>query len=143
MFEVNLAHDQGLTGLAAMGAAPERLVWTADKAIDGNTNQDYMSNSCAITNVDENRNTSIWWRVWLQRRFSVAYIEIYFRSDSKYMYIKIISLKFSIFYCVTFCNENCLLIILVVILVINYYYLFSSIYKINGIFHLHVYPTRI
>lgn len=97
VFEVNLVHDQGLTGAAAMGAAPERPAWTAGKAIDGNTNQNYLSNSCAITNFDGNRNTSIWWTVWLQKRFSVAYLEIYFRSDSKYMYIKIISLKLSIF----------------------------------------------
>lgn len=108
VFEVNLAHDQGLTGSAAMGAAPERPAWTADKAIDGNTNQDFISNSCAITNFDGNRNTSIWWRVWLQRRFNVAYIEIYFTSDCKSHVHKTISFKFSIFNCVSFCNETCL-----------------------------------
>lgn len=95
-----------MTESASMGAAPQQPAWTAGKAIDGNTNQDYISNSCAITNVDRNRNTAIWWKVWLEKRFSVAYIEIYFRSDSKYMYMKIISLKFSIFYCVSFCNIN-------------------------------------
>lgn len=108
VFAVNLVHDQGLIGAASMGAAPQQPAWTADKAIDGNTNQDFISNSCAITNFDGNRNTAIWWRVWLERRFNVAYIEIYFRYDSKYMYIKIITLKFSIFYCVSFCNETCL-----------------------------------
>lgn len=88
MFEVNLVQDQGLRGSAAMGAAPQRPEWTAGKAIDGNTNQSYSSNSCAITDFDRNRNTSVWWKMWLQKRFNVAYIEIYFRSESKYMYIK-------------------------------------------------------
>lgn len=65
-----------------MGAPPHQPAWTAGKAIDGNTSQDYTSNSCAITDVDGNRNTSIWWKVWLQKKFNVAYIEIYFRSDT-------------------------------------------------------------
>lgn len=119
VFAVNLVNEQGLRGTADMGAAPQRPEWTAGNAIDGNTNQSYYSNSCAITNTDENRNTSIWWRVWLQRRFNVAYIEIYFRSDSKYTCIKIINIKFSIVYCVIFCNTNCLLIMLLIILIIN------------------------
>lgn len=88
LFAVNLVHDQRLTAAADMGATPILRVWTAGKAIDGNTNQNYSSNSCAITDFDGNRNTSIWWKMWLQRKFNVAYIEIYFRSDSKYMYIK-------------------------------------------------------
>lgn len=108
LFEVNLAHDhgQGLTGAAFMGASPMQPNWIASRAIDGNTNQSYLSNSCAITDLERDRNTSICWKVWLQRKFNVAYIAIYFRSDSKYMYIKIISIKFSIFYCVSFCSIN-------------------------------------
>lgn len=86
-FLVNLVHDQQLVGIADMGAPAQKNTWTAGKAIDGNTNQDYLSDSCAITNVDGNRNTSIWWKVWLQKEFNVAYIEIYFRSDSKYLTI--------------------------------------------------------
>lgn len=85
IFSVNLVHDQSLKGTADMGAPPHQPAWTAGKAIDGNTSQDYTSNSCAITDVDGNRNTSIWWKVWLQKKFNVAYIEIYFRSDSKYL----------------------------------------------------------
>eukprot|EP00105_Crassostrea_gigas_P005306 XP_011418859.1 PREDICTED: multiple epidermal growth factor-like domains protein 6 [Crassostrea gigas] len=65
-----------------MGASPQRPEWTAGVAIDGNTDQSYLSNSCAITNVDGNRNTSIWWKVWLQKKFNIAYLEIYFRSDT-------------------------------------------------------------
>nr|XP_034319182.1 receptor-type tyrosine-protein phosphatase alpha-like [Crassostrea gigas]XP_034319183.1 receptor-type tyrosine-protein phosphatase alpha-like [Crassostrea gigas] len=65
-----------------MGANPFMPAWTAIKAIDGNVSQDYKSNSCAITNVDGNHNTSIWWKVWLQKQFNVAYLEIYFRSDT-------------------------------------------------------------
>lgn len=67
-----------------MSANPQEPAWTAIKAIDGNPSQDYQSNSCAITNVEGNRNTSIWWKVWLQKPFNVAYLEIYFRSDSKF-----------------------------------------------------------
>lgn len=108
VFAVNLVHDQGLTGSASMGAAPQQRAWTAGKAIDGNTNQSYSSNSCAITDLNRNRNTSIWWTVWLHRRYNVAYIEIYFRSDCKSHVHKNISFIFSIFYCVSFCNETCL-----------------------------------
>lgn len=107
LFEANLVHEEGLKGAADMGAAPQRRKWTAGNAIDGNISQNYSSNSCAITNIDGNRNTSIWWRVWLQKKFNVAYIEIFFRSDSKF--INMISLKFSNFYCFSFRNINCLL----------------------------------
>lgn len=64
-----------------MGADPQNPAWDASKAVDGNVSQNYSSNSCAITNVNENR---IWWKVWLQRQFNVAYLEIYFRSDSEF-----------------------------------------------------------
>lgn len=67
-----------------MGAGPQQPAWTAIKAIDGNTSQNYQSDSCAITNVEGNLNTSIWWKVWLQQQFNVAYLEIYFRSDTKF-----------------------------------------------------------
>lgn len=80
---VNLVHDQNLSGKAAMGANPQKPAWSAGKAIDGNTDQSYLSNSCAITEFDANHNASIWWKVWLARRFNIAYLEIYFRSDSK------------------------------------------------------------
>lgn len=83
-FSVNLVFEQQLRGNAAMGADPQEPAWNASKAIDGNVSQDYKSNSCAITNVEKNRNTSIWWKVWLQRQFNVAYLEIYFRSDSEF-----------------------------------------------------------
>lgn len=88
-FLVNLVHDrdQQLFGIADMGAPAQKNTWTAGNAIDGNTNQDYLSDSCAITDVDRNRNTFTWWKVWMKQRFNVAYIEIYFRSDSKYLTI--------------------------------------------------------
>lgn len=65
-----------------MSAPPHQPAWSADKAIDGNTDQKYSSDSCAITDVDGNRNTFTWWKVWLKQKFNVAYIEIYFRSDT-------------------------------------------------------------
>lgn len=82
LFLVNVVLDKRLGGKTAMGAAPKRPEWSAAKAVDGNTDQSYISNSCALTNYDD-RNTSIWWKVWLQRQFSIAYLEIYFRSDSR------------------------------------------------------------
>lgn len=82
---VNLVYEQGFRGKAAMGANPQKPAWTANKAIDGDASQSYLSDTCAITNVDENQNTSIWWKVWLQQHFNVANLEIYFRSDSKFM----------------------------------------------------------
>lgn len=66
-----------------MGDPPQSALWSADKAIDGNTTQFYEFNSCAITDYSRNH-TSIWWKVWLERPFSVAYLEIYFRQDSKF-----------------------------------------------------------
>lgn len=121
VFAVNLVNEQGLRGTADMGAAPEQPVWTAGKAIDNNTNQNYSSNSCAITDFDRNRNTSIWWTVWMKQKFNVAYMEIYFRSDSKYKYIKnaCISLKISLFYCISFCNIFYSLIILILIMILK------------------------
>lgn len=64
-----------------MGARPFHPAWSADKAVDGNTYQDYASNSCAITDVGTN--TTIWWKVWLERPFNIAYLDIYFRSDGR------------------------------------------------------------
>ncbi|XP_022308377.2 uncharacterized protein LOC111114376 [Crassostrea virginica] len=81
-----------------MGANPQRLDWSANRAVDGNINQDYTSGSCAITNIDVNRNTSIWWKVWLERPFNIAYLEIYFEKNN---YKK--ATGFSIF---TFDTEN-------------------------------------
>ena len=83
---MNVAYDQGMRAHAAMGASPQEPQWTAYKAIDGNTSQIYMSNSCAITDWYGNRNTSIWWSVWLERQYNIAYLEIYFRIDSKLKY---------------------------------------------------------
>lgn len=67
-----------------MGAPHQNKAWGANKAIDGNPSQDCLSYSCAITDVDENLNTSIWWKVWLEKQFNVAFLEIYFRSDSEF-----------------------------------------------------------
>ena len=80
---MNLVRDQGLKAKTFMGADPQDPSWSADKAVDGNTDQNFVYNSCAITDLDRNRNTTIWWTVWLQRQFNIAYLEIYFRSDSK------------------------------------------------------------
>ncbi|XP_061170435.1 uncharacterized protein LOC133179758 [Saccostrea echinata] len=79
---VNLAHtpDQTLQGNASWNVAPHDSSWTADKAVDGNTKQDHLP-TCAI--ADYNRNyKSVWWKVWLNRKFNIAYLEIYLRSGT-------------------------------------------------------------
>ena len=82
---VNLAHDpqQSLQGQANMSGPAQVSNWTADKAVDGNTNQSYLSNSCAIMDITKNYLT-VWWKVRLNRRSNIAYIEIFLRRDSKY-----------------------------------------------------------
>lgn len=65
-----------------MSSDPANPAWSAGKAIDGDATQNYTYNSCAISDISH-RKTSVWWKVWLQRPFNVAYLEIYFRSDSK------------------------------------------------------------
>lgn len=65
-----------------MSASPANPAWTASKAIDGDTRQNYTLNSCAITDISHHH-ASVWWKVWLLRPFNIAYLEIYFRSDGK------------------------------------------------------------
>lgn len=57
--------------------------WTADKAIAGNMHQDYLSNSCAISGIDKDKLTRSYLKMWLANQFNIAYLEVYFRSDSK------------------------------------------------------------
>lgn len=65
-----------------MSSDPANPAWSASKAIDGDATQNYTFNSSAISDISH-RKTSVWWKVWLQRPFNGAYLEIYFRSDSK------------------------------------------------------------
>uniref|UniRef100_K1Q144 Uncharacterized protein n=1 Tax=Magallana gigas TaxID=29159 RepID=K1Q144_MAGGI len=57
-----------------MSLNPANPAWIAGKAIDGNTNQNYTSNSCAITDIPHHHtnNESVWWKVWLDRPFNVT-----------------------------------------------------------------------
>ena len=85
---MNLVHTQGYGGKAVMTGTAHNPLWNADTAIDGNTSQDYQSNSCAITNVDLNKLKKSYWKLWLtpclqSNPFNIAYLEIYFRSDRK------------------------------------------------------------
>ena len=80
---MNLVRSQGYTAAAEMSGTPQSNAWTADKAIDGNTNQDYQSNSCAISNFVVDKLKMSYWKVWLANPFNIAYLEIYFRADSK------------------------------------------------------------
>ncbi|XP_062584810.1 protein draper-like [Saccostrea cucullata] len=78
---VNLAHapGQALQGTASWNVVPHTSTWSADKAVDGDTRQDYLP-TCAIANYDAYTYKSVWWKVWLNRKFNIAYVEIYLRS---------------------------------------------------------------
>uniref|UniRef100_A0A8W8JR96 Uncharacterized protein n=1 Tax=Magallana gigas TaxID=29159 RepID=A0A8W8JR96_MAGGI len=58
--KINLVHDQGLRGGATISSVPANPVWSAAKAIDGDTNQNYTANSCAISDISH-QNNSAWW----------------------------------------------------------------------------------
>ena len=71
-----------------MSQPPQDPAWSADKAVDGNTDQGLL-NTCAILDYTKNYN-SVWWKVRLGKRFNVAYLEVYFRSGSmSYFHISI------------------------------------------------------
>lgn len=59
-----------------------RTQWTAEKVVDGNTNQIATAGSCAIIDFSKNY-SSVWLKVQLAigRRFNVAYIQIFFRNE--------------------------------------------------------------
>ncbi|XP_056003723.1 multiple epidermal growth factor-like domains protein 10 [Ostrea edulis] len=78
---VNLAHTtaQTLQGNAAMNKSPFKSEWNAQRAVDGSTDQLYSDNSCAITSL---YSEPLWWKVWLTRKFNIAYLEIYLRADT-------------------------------------------------------------
>lgn len=52
----------------------------AGKALDGRTDE----SNCVLLPFINEKQSQTWWKLWLQRKFNIAYIEIYFRSDSKY-----------------------------------------------------------
>lgn len=64
-----------------MNGIPQTPSWSADKVVDGNTNQTANGGSCAIMGFSKNYR-SVWLNVQLQRLFNVAYIEIYFRNEN-------------------------------------------------------------
>ena len=53
----------------------------ANNAVDGNTNQNYLNNSCAIS-TDGDRNPE--WNVDLGSILSIHHVKIYFRTDDIY-----------------------------------------------------------
>ncbi|XP_056003722.1 uncharacterized protein LOC130049764 [Ostrea edulis] len=78
---VNLVHTPGqsLQGQANMNIQPTDARWTAQRAVDGNINQLYSGNSCAVTQL---HSEPLWWKVWFNRIFNIAYLEVYFGSDT-------------------------------------------------------------
>nr|XP_022304836.1 laminin subunit alpha-1-like [Crassostrea virginica] len=79
---VNLAHDtaKALQGTANMSEPPQKPAWSAGNAVDGNTDQELLT-SCVIMDYTNNYKT-VWWKVRLQNRFNVAYLEVYFRGST-------------------------------------------------------------
>ncbi|XP_062569338.1 platelet endothelial aggregation receptor 1-like, partial [Saccostrea cucullata] len=80
---VNLAHTpaQSLQGTASWNVVPHGTTdWTAEKAVDGNTNQTYLP-TCAIA-AYANNYRSVWWKVWLNRKFNIAYLDVYLRDGT-------------------------------------------------------------
>ncbi|XP_062608945.1 cell death abnormality protein 1-like, partial [Saccostrea cucullata] len=78
---VNLAHTpvQNLQGTASWNVEAHTSTWSADKVVDGDTRQDHLP-TCAIAAYGTNTYTSVWWKVWLDRKFNIAYVEIYLRT---------------------------------------------------------------
>ena len=77
---VNLAYtpSQGIYGTASMSGPPQEPLWSAAKAIDGNTNQTFPN--CAVMDFSKNYR-SVWWKVRLAKRYNVAYLEVFFRKN--------------------------------------------------------------
>ena len=73
---MNLANNVGVTTEAVIIANNVG----AEKAIDGRTDE----SNCVLLPFINEQQSQTWWKLWLQRKFNIAYIEIYFRSDSKY-----------------------------------------------------------
>ena len=67
-----------------MSESPLNPGWSAGNAVDGNTDQELVT-TCAILDYSKNYK-SVWWKVRLRRRFSVAYLEVYFRGSSMYFF---------------------------------------------------------
>ncbi|XP_078327334.1 uncharacterized protein LOC111111930 isoform X4 [Crassostrea virginica] len=80
---VNVAHDpsQRLQGTANMSEPPQKPEWSAQKAVDGITDQENLT-TCAILDWDISNYKSVWWKVRLGRRFNVAYLEVFFRGST-------------------------------------------------------------
>ena len=81
---MDVAHcpEQGLQGQATMSEPPlDASNSYANKAVDGNINQSYSGHSCAITKS----NGDVWLRVHLGRRFNIAYMVVYFQTESMFI----------------------------------------------------------
>ena len=96
MFSVNVAHSpaEGLQGEASMSQSSQNPAWSPRKAVDGNTDQVLLT-TCAILDYTKNYK-SVWWKVRLGKRFNVAFLEVYFRSDSmSYFYFSLFSIAYT------------------------------------------------
>ena len=94
-FSANLAHDtaKALQGTANMSEPPQKPAWSAGNAVDGNTDQELLT-TCAVMDYSKNYK-AVWWNVQLGKRFNVAYLEVYFRRSSVYLFLLL-----NILYCI-------------------------------------------
>ena len=67
-----------------MSEPPQKPAWSAGNAVDGNTDQETLT-TCTIMDYSKNYK-SVWWKVRLQNRFNVAYLEVYFRGSSMFFF---------------------------------------------------------
>ena len=70
LISVNLISGQTFQSSAAIMLDTKN---EAGYTIDGNTN------TCAVGVI----RSKVWWKVWLERQFNIAYIEIYFKPEGK------------------------------------------------------------
>ena len=66
-----------------MSEPPQQPPWSAQTAVDGNTAQETLT-TCAIMDWNLFNYKSVWWKVRLQRRFNVAYLDVFFRNSSMF-----------------------------------------------------------
>jgi hypothetical protein len=89
IFLENLARKPEFQGTPSQSSSYDPPLSQADNAVDGNFQNESSAQSeyddCSFT-VANSIISSAWWKLPLRMMANVAYMQIYFRSGSKYMY---------------------------------------------------------
>lgn len=80
-FVDNLASLNNYKGQASQSSSYLNK-WDADNAVDGQSDPGHDESSCSFTK-GEKEYQSAWWKLALKSMSNVAYLQIFFRSDSK------------------------------------------------------------